>query len=346
MKRKHIPGRKKEYFLSVLLSASVVAATICGCGGDSSSGTVSSSTTPSAPKTQDESADAAPSQSPQPAAEREKGSRDNTPVCLVPEASGETIYENERAHIDASHVSDGYIIVRYIGSSEKVKLQITGPNQITYTYDLSTGTPKDEVFPLQSGNGEYMVNVFENKEGTQYSQAFSQPVEVTLTDEFSPFLYPNQYVDFKPGSESVKKGEELAYVCNTDLEVVSEVYNYIITNITYDHELAENVGSGYIPDADKTLATKTGICLDYAALMATMLRTQRIPTRMEVGYAGTAYHAWLSTYITDVGWVNGMIEFDGKDWSLMDPTFASNIGDKKLQEFIGDGSNYSTKFIY
>ena len=80
--------------------------------------------------------------------------------------------------------------------------------------------------------------------------------------------------------------------------------------------------------------------------MVTMLRSQRIPTRMEIGYAGTAYHAWLSTYIEDIGWVNGMIEFDGKEWSLMDPTFASNTEDKSLKDFIGDGSNYSVKYIY
>ena len=80
--------------------------------------------------------------------------------------------------------------------------------------------------------------------------------------------------------------------------------------------------------------------------MVTMLRSQRIPTRMEIGYAGTAYHAWLSTYIEDVGWVNGMIEFDGTKRSLMDPTFASNTKEKSLREFIGDGSNYSVKYIY
>ena len=191
-----------------------------------------------------------------------------------------------------------------------------------------------------------MVNIFENIEGTQYSQAYSQMLDVNITNEFSPFLYPSQYVNFTSSNEAVAKSEYLAYVCNSDLEVVSEVYNYIISNITYDHEEAETVQSGYLPDVDEVLSTKTGICLDYAALMTTMLRSQRIPTRMEIGYAGTAYHAWLSTYIEDVGWVNGMIEFDGNEWSLMDPTFASNTKDKTLKEFIGDGSNYSVKYIY
>ena len=280
-----------------------------------------------------------------PEAERIKGSRDNTPVCLVPEAPGEVVYENEYAKVDASNISEGYIVVTYLGSSPKVKLQITGPLGTTYTYNISS-IPTEEVFPLQQGNGEYMVNIFENIEGTQYSQAYSQMLDVNITNEFSPFLYPNQYVNFNSSNDAVAKSEYLAYVCNSDLEVVSEVYNYIIGNITYDHEEAETVQSGYLPDVDEVLSTKKGICLDYAALMVTMLRSQRIPTRMEIGYAGTAYHAWLSTYIEDVGWVNGMIEFDGNEWSLMDPTFASNTKEKSLREFIGDGSNYSVKYIY
>ncbi len=110
--------------------------------------------------------------------------------------------------------------------------------------------------------------------------------------------------------------------------------------------MAETVQVDYIPDPDNTMASKTGICLDYSSLMVAMLRSQQIPTRMEIGYAGTAYHAWLSAYIKDVGWVNGVVEFDGKDWSMMDPTFASNINEEKLKSYIGDGSKYSVQYIY
>jgi hypothetical protein len=318
--------------IAVLLAGTVLVS----CG--SSDSPVDNFGTRSAPASQEkEPAEEAP---------RVKGSRDNTPVCLVPEAPGDVIYENEYAHLDASNLSEGYVVVRYTGESPKVKLQITGPNDITYTYNLSTSQQLDEVFPLQSGNGQYTINVFENIEGTQYSMAFSQLVDVSITDEFTPFLYPNQYVNFSSSNEAVSKGADLAYTCNSDLEVVSAVYNYMIDNISYDYEEAETVQSGYIPDVDEVLDTCTGICLDYSALMVTMLRSQRIPTRMEIGYAGTAYHAWLSTYIEDIGWVNGMIEFDGTEWSLMDPTFASNTEEKSLRDFIGDGSNYSVKYIY
>ncbi len=314
-----------------------IVTVLSGCSGGDGSGSSSSHSDAAAtlPSMEEEL----------PESERVKGSRDNTPVCLVPVAGGEVVYENDYARLDASNSSEGYVVVTYLGQSPKVKLQITGPNSTTYTYNLST-TPTEEVFPLQQGNGEYMINVFENIEGTQYSQAFTQPIDVNITNEFSPFLYPNQYVNFTSSNKAVDKGKYLAYECNTDLEVVSEIFNFIIKNVIYDHDEAETVQSGYLPDVDEVLATQKGICLDYAALMTTMLRSQRIPTRMEIGYAGTAYHAWLSTYIEDVGWVNGMIEFDGNEWSLMDPTFASNTKDESLKDFIGDGSNYSVKYIY
>ena len=191
-----------------------------------------------------------------------------------------------------------------------------------------------------------MINVYENITETKYSMVFSFPIDITLSNGYKPFLYPNQFINFAPDSLAVRKGAALAYPCNSDIEVVAEVYNFMIENITYDYEEAETVQSGYLPDLDEILITQKGICLDYASLMAAMLRSQNIPTKMEVGYAGTAYHAWLSTYIKDVGWVNGMIEFDGKDWSLLDPTFASNTEERKLENFIGDGSNYSVKYVY
>lgn len=273
----------------------------------------------------------------------DSGTRSNTPVCLVPTASGVTVYSNTLAAIDASNASEGYIMVNYKGTNPKVKLQITGANGVTYTYNLHGGY---ETFPLSSGDGSYKVAVYENVTGNQYSTALSQTIKVTITNVFGPNLYPNQYVNFNMGSQVVSEAMQLAQSCNTDLEVVTKVYNYVTSNISYDHNKAANVQSGYTSNVDEILLSGTGICLDYAAVMASMLRSQKIPTRLEVGYAGSAYHAWISTYITDIGWVNGIIEFDGTNWSLMDPTFAANSSETALKNFIGNGSNYKTKYIY
>ena len=60
-----------------------------------------------------------------------KGSRDNTSVVLTPEATGATVFTCDSAIIDASNVSEGYIMANYTGTIEKVKLQIQGPDGIT-----------------------------------------------------------------------------------------------------------------------------------------------------------------------------------------------------------------------
>jgi hypothetical protein len=268
--------------------------------------------------------------------------RNSNPVVYTPVASGVTVYSNSLAEIDASNVSEGYIMVNYKGTNPKVKLQMTGSNGVTYTYNLNGGY---ETFPLSAGSGTYKIAIYENVTGNQYSTALSQTITANITNTFGPYLYPNQYVNFNASSKVVAKAKELAAGCTSDLDVVTKVYNYA-TTITYDYNKANTVQSGYTPDPDAILASGTGICFDYAAVMASMLRSQDIPTRLEVGYAGTAYHAWISTYIKDVGWVNGIISFDGTNWSLMDPTFAASTDATTLKNFIGDGSNYKTKYIY
>lgn len=271
----------------------------------------------------------------------EKGSRDNTSIVLTPEASGTTTESCDVATIDVSHSSEGYIMADYHGTNEKVKLQIKGPDNVTYSYNMHGGY---EVFPLTAGNGTYTIGVYENISGTKYSTALSCRVEINITNEFGPYLYPNQYVNFTAASLPVSKASELAYTANNDLEVVEKVYNYMISNFKYDYDKAANVQKGYLPVVDEVFKANTGICFDYAAVMATMLRTQNIPTRLEVGYMGEEYHAWISTYIKDIGWVNGIIEFNGSSWNLLDPTFASTS--KSPTNFISENSKYLTKYVY
>ena len=315
------PSKKGKFILlPILLCMSLV---FCSCGAENKQSGGNSAT-----KQSESSQDT-------------KGSRDNTPVVLTGQADGTVTYGSEGVTIDASHISEGYIMVSYTGTNEKVKLQITGPDEVVYTYNLHGDY---ETFPLTAGSGSYTVGVFENIEGTSYSTLFTQTIDVKIDDEFGPYLYANQYVNFNGDSKVVEKAEELSKPCNDDLEVIEQVYNYMISNFTYDYDKAESVQSGYLPDVDEVFEAQTGICFDYAAVMAALLRSQRIPTRLEVGYAGDIYHAWISTYIEEQGWVNGIIQFDGKNWELMDPTFASTSS--KPEDFITNTDEYITKFVY
>ena len=271
--------------------------------------------------------------------------RDNTPQVLTPSADGTVVFDNDYASIDASNQSQGYIMVSYSGSCEKVKVQITGPDQNTYTY-LLTARNEYTPFPLSSGNGTYLIQVMENVGGDSYVVSLTHDVDVQIENEFLPFLYPNQYVDFHADSQAVAKGSELAANTWSDLEVVQNIYNFVIKNISYDTEKATSVSYGYIPNVDDTLTSGTGICFDYAALMAAMLRSQNIPTKLEVGYSGDAYHAWISTYIDETGWVDNIIEFDGHDWQIMDPTLAASNDSESVKKYVGDGNHYVVKYSY
>ena len=265
-------------------------------------------------------------------------------ASLVPTASGETCYGDDSVSIDASNISDGYVMVRYTGHSEKAKAQITIPDGTVYTYTIK-GSDYN-TFPLTGGNGDYTLKVYEWVVDNSYALAFSQALSVSLNDEFKPFLYPNQYVWFTGDSQVVALGRELSDQSADDLDYVQNSYYYVIRNISYDNDKAENTPIDYVPDIDTILEEKKGICFDYASLMAALLRSQSIPTKLEVGYSGEAYHAWISVYLTESGWVDNIIEFDGKDWVLMDPTLAANNSSKAVAKYIGDGSKYTVKYSY
>ncbi len=271
--------------------------------------------------------------------------RDPTPQVLVPSADGSVTFQNDVSSIDASNSSKGYIMASYSGTNEKVKLQITGPDGDCYTY-LISDRGNYNVFPLSAGDGTYSLQVLENVSGDSYIICLDASIDVALESEFDPFLYPNQYVNFDADSAIVDKSKELATDTWTDLEVVENIYNYIIKNVSYDTEKAQSVSYGYLPSVDETLASGKGICFDYAALMSAMLRVQRIPTKLQVGYSGDAYHAWISTYVAEAGWVDNIIEFDGKNWRLMDPTLAASNDADSVKEYVGDGSNYIVKYSY
>lgn len=271
------------------------------------------------------------------------GSWDSTPKVLVPAADGTAVSGNEAIDIDLSNTSQGYLMTRYHGNSEKVKFFIITPDGVRYTYDLPASTDW-MALPFTAGSGTYTLDVREHVSDELYSNLFQEAVEVSLENEFNPFLYPNQYTWFTEDTQAVKKAAELTKGCSSGLDAVTQIYDYVIENIEYDNEKAAVVQSGYLPNVDNTLEDKKGICFDYAALMTAMLRSQGIPTKLEIGYSGDIYHAWINTYLEETGWVDHIIEFDGKNWSLIDPTLAAGNDSSSIKEYVGDGSNYTVKY--
>ena len=274
------------------------------------------------------------------------GTRDATPAVLVPEAPGTETLGTGGVTIDISNRGEGYIMVKYEGDNPRIKVQIARAEQDPYTYDLAPGGY--ETYPLSEGDGAYAVSVFENLQGTEYALLFRGEFYVRLNDPFRPFLYPNQFVRFSADDKAIAATQEIAAAADDDLGAVELIYSYVTSRLSYDYDKAGAVlaggMSGYLPDIDEAFETKKGICFDYAALMTAMLRAQGIPSQLVIGYAGEVYHAWINVYIENVGWIGRAIYFDGTDWTLMDPTFASTSGSAKT--FTGDGTDYHKLFVY
>ena len=268
-------------------------------------------------------------------------------TVLTPVASGTAVKNNASASLDYSNAKDGYVMAKWLaGGTPKLKVLVKGPSGTTYQYNLRSDGQFD-TFPLSDGKGNYSIGLYQNTSGTQYATILTADVSAQLTDEFAPLLRPNQYVNFSEGSAVVAKAAELCQGAADNLDKVSRVYNFVIGHLTYDKAKAQNVQSGYLPDVDAILASGKGICFDYAALMSAMLRSQNVPVKLVVGYTGGAYHAWINVYSEKDGWIEGKVYFDGKEWKLMDPTFASSANSSEnIMQYIGNGANYTAKYLY
>ncbi len=246
------------------------------------------------------------------------------------------------AHIDTSHVAEGYVAVS-AKSPNRLKFQVIF-GTVTYNYDMKNdGTVS--YMPLQSGNGSYKFRVMKNVSDNKYAEINSTTADVKLKDAYQPFLRPNDYAKYTQDSACVKKSAELCKNKKTDLERVSAVYDYVCKSIKYDRQLAATVKSGYLPDPDSTMASGKGICFDYASLAAAMLRSQGIPTKIIFGYVSPdgLYHAWNMFYTEETGWVTVSWQVSAKNWTRMDLTFSANGADDK---FVGNGGNYKDVYVY
>ena len=263
--------------------------------------------------------------------------------------SAALIKKSNGSIINAETAKDGYFTASYTaGGDKRIKVMVEKDGH-KYTYDLKNNG-ESEVYPLQLGDGQYKIRVLRNTTGTKYSVLNTYNVNVKLENPHSPFLTSSQYVNYNANSNVVKTAAEITEYAKNDLEKVDIIYNYVVNAMSYDKQKAQTVQSGYLPDVDLVVAAQKGICFDYAAVMAAMLRSQGIPAKLVTGYVApnNGYHAWNEVYIKDIGWIKtGSLYFDGSKWTTMDPTFTSSAKTSaSIAQFIGNGKNYSTKYIY
>lgn len=264
---------------------------------------------------------------------------------LEPRADQTVTTGSDPLILDFSHADQGYFMGKLTEPDKKINIQVSGPDNIIYNYFLTAADDTWTAFPFTAGSGDYVILAFEHIGNDKYVSLFSHSQSVELENEFLPYLYSNQYVHFTASSKAVQLASEITAQAETDLDALTVIYQYVTSHITYDNEKAATVETGYLPDIDDTLSTGTGICFDYAALTVAMLRSLSIPTRLEIGYSSNIRHSWIDVYIESIGWVENAVEFDGDEWQMMDPTFASAAGGSKaIADYIGDGDNYTLQY--
>lgn len=254
-------------------------------------------------------------------------------VCLL-SAPTIALASTSNSYINLGELSDGIVIVSYQSPNDaKVKVKISKGNQ-QYVYSLTSNNR----FPLQLGDGKYTISILENVTGTKYKMVENKDVILKASSKDKVYLQPIQMIYWNKDMKAIAKARELTKDLKQDKDKVTAIYNYIISNISYDYKKANNLPNEYIPSIDKTLEEKQGICYDYSALFAAMLRSEGIPTKLLMGSKNDIeqYHAWNEVYLQETN-----------EWVTIDTTYDSikSLGSKK-PVMIKDKRDYSIEKQY
>lgn len=253
-----------------------------------------------------------------------------TPTVVIPSLSTGSAVVGEGASIDVSQVdATGLLLASLVpgASASRHKLVVSHDGE-EYAYDLPLDGTVVAV-PANMGDGAYDVSVMRNVHDNEYFMILSATASVSLADDHLPALSPNIMCPFSEGSECVRKARELAGEATSQGEFAAAACEFVMEAVDYDDAKAAAAPSmsGYVPDPDRTLAEGKGICLDYASLLAAMLRSCGIPARIVVGdiLPDGEYHAWVEALVDGTWEGHGMVVSPGK-WSRLDVTIADGDG--------------------
>lgn len=184
-------------------------------------------------------------------------------------------------------------------SYEHIKLLIK-KDQTEYIYNLVKDV---EYFPLQMGSGAYDVTILGSNDGRRFRLLGEETFKVELKEN-AVFLSASQTVNWDHESEVALVANELTQDAKDDNEKLEILHTYVIENVRYDYAKANALPKGYIPSPIGTMAEGKGICYDFAALLASMLRSVDVPTKLIKGYSSytPVYHAW-NEVLVDKEWL-------------------------------------------
>ena len=77
---------------------------------------------------------------------------------------------------------------------------------------------------MAEGNTAYTIYLL-YEVGGRYAMEMTLKVNVEMTDQFGPYLRPNQFVNYTKSTKVVKKAASITKNCKNDLAKVKKVYN-------------------------------------------------------------------------------------------------------------------------
>lgn len=158
--------------------------------------------------------------------------------------------------------------------------------------------------PLQLGSGDYQVTLLGSIDNRRFKTLSKTSFKVSL-EAFAPFLSSSQIVFFEEEDPVYQLAKSLTKNAKSDQEKLELIHEYLVKNIRYDYDKAEDLEKGYVPLPVVTLEDGRGICYDFAALLGAMLRAVDVPVKLIKGYSAytPVYHAWNEVYINDEWWI-------------------------------------------
>ena len=237
--------------------------------------------------------------------------------------------------VDESMLSKGGIRVNSHGETNKELLIRISKGQSHYDYIYQ----EDETYPLQMGNGDYIVTLASLEKGNSYRVLAKEQVSLKLSQEPDVYLHSIPNIRWNNAEMVKQKANQLVTGLKTNREKAQAIYNFVIQNIQYDWNKASGLSNNYIPDLDQIYEESGGICYDFASLYAGMLRSVGVPTKLLMGYYrddNQIYHAWNQVWLAEEGC-----------WITVDTTHDSILWQAgQSEEMIKDMNDYSAEKVF
>lgn len=239
-------------------------------------------------------------------------------VSNMGQAFAESIYSVES-------VNDTNLMVRSNDYGSNMRIMVEKEDE-KYYYSLSNSVEK---IPVQLGNGIYTIKILKNLEGNRYKVVKNLDLKIEDSD-LDVYLSSSQPVYWQNQDKLTDLKNNLMEGLITDREKVEAAYNYLVKNVKYDYNKINGLSTDYVPNIGNTITTKKGICYDYAALFAGILRAEGIHTKLVKGYKSDiqAYHAWNEVLI------------DGT-WVVIDTTYDSVLSGYSDVSMMKSGVDYN-----